>query len=63
MANLQFFKQDKFSACYALAKEFKIADKVLIKVLHLNNLIEEKEKSHRPKDNMDAVELKKLYRI
>ena len=63
MADLQFFKQDKFKECYHASKDFKIADDVSVKVLQLITLIEEKEKSTRPKDNLDAGTLKKLYRL
>lgn len=63
MADLQFFKHDKFKECYEAATEFKIAEDVTVKVVQLNTLIEEKEKSTRPKDQIDATTLKKLYRL
>jgi hypothetical protein len=62
MADLQFFKQDKFEECFKASKNFNITEDITIKVLQLNTLIEEKEKSNRPKDNLDADTLKKLYR-
>ncbi len=63
MADLQFFKQNNFKACYDASKDFRISEDVSLKVLQLNTLIEEKEKSNRPKDNIDAETLKKLYRL
>ncbi|MBL7933785.1 MAG: hypothetical protein JNL60_17915 [Bacteroidia bacterium] len=63
MADLQFFKKDKFQQCYEFSTEFEISDDVLVKVIQLNTLIEEKEKSSRPKDKIDAETLKKLYNL
>ena len=63
MADLQFFKQDKFNDCNKLAKEFKLTENVSIKVLHLNTLIEEKENSNREKDKLDAKELKRINKL
>jgi len=61
MVDWQFFKQDKFIECYNLASEFNKAKNTNVKVLQINTLIEEKERSNRAKDNLDAQELKKLY--
>ncbi len=44
-----------------LTSEFNIAKNTNLKVLQINTLIEEKERSNRAKDNLDAQELKKLY--
>jgi hypothetical protein len=63
MSDLQFFKKENFNECYLKANTFHLAEEVLIKILHLNTLIEEKEKSKRAKDNLDAETLKKLYRL
>lgn len=62
MADLQFFKQDKFDECYKLANQFRITENLTIPVLQINTLIKEKEQSSRPKDKIDAEELKKIYR-
>ena len=63
MSDLQFFKKENFEECYHLAPEFNIFENIIVKVLHINTLIAEKEKSNRPKDNLDAQELKKLYQL
>ena len=63
MKDLQFFKQEKFKECYALSEAFYIEDEVPVNVLHLNKLIEEKEKSKRPRDLEDAYQLKKIRNI
>lgn len=60
MADLQYFKQNKFDECYTMAENFSLNEKVNLKILHINSLIEEKEKSNRPKDKDDAEQLKKL---
>ena len=54
---------ENFEECYHLAPEFNIFENIIVKVLHINTLIAEKEKSNRPKDNLDAQELKKLYQL
>ena len=63
MADLQFFKQNTFDECYKMATEFNLTEDTSVKVLHINTLITEKEKSNRPKDNLDAIELKKIYQL
>jgi hypothetical protein len=63
MADLQFFKKENFESCYENAKSFELTKELTIKILNLNTLIEEKEKSSRPKDKLDADTLKKLYRL
>ena len=62
MAELQFFKRENFEECFGNAGVFELAPNVKVKIIHLNTLIEEKEKSNRPKDKLDADTLKKLYR-
>ncbi len=62
MSDLQFFKRENFKTAYVDANLFSLND-ITIKVLHINALIQEKEKSGRAKDQMDAIELKKLYRL
>lgn len=63
MADLQFFKKENFEACYEISKSFGLAQHVDVPILHLNTLIEEKERSFRAKDKLDAETLKKLYRL
>ncbi len=60
MAALQFFKQEKFNECYSISKDWKIDGNTIVKVLHIINLIEEKEKSKRAKHNDDAIHLKEI---
>lgn len=62
MSDLQFFKQNRFEECYQLATKYKINEMIELPVLHINALIEEKEKSTRAKDSEDAEQLKKLHR-
>ena len=63
MSDLQSFKQKDFDECYKISQKHKLAENIEINVLHLNHLIKEKENSKRPKDNLDAETLKKLYRL
>lgn len=63
MSEMQFFKKENFEECYHMANNFKLATDVEIKVVHINTLISEKEQSKRPKDIIDAEQLKKFYRI
>ena len=62
MSDLQFFKQISFDECFSMAINAPLQDGTNVKVLHINTLISEKEQSKRPKDNLDAEELKKFYR-
>ena len=62
MSDLQFFKKENFKDCHAAAHNFDLTEDLTVKILHINALIEEKEKSNRAKDNLDADTLKKLYR-
>jgi len=61
MSDLQFFKKEKFNECFALAQSCHLAVDVVVKVLHVNTLIEEKSQSARLQDKVDADTLKKLY--
>lgn len=63
MSDLQFFKKENFDECYADSVIFNLSENVPIRIIHLNTLIAEKEKSARPKDNLDAQTLKKLYNL
>jgi hypothetical protein len=60
MSSLQFFSSENFNECYEKANTWMLDKKTSLKVLHINQLIAEKEQSKRPKDQDDAVELKKL---
>ena len=60
MSDLVVLKKEDFEACYRMAENFQLDEKILIKVLHINKLIEEKEKSKRIKDIDDAEQLRKL---
>jgi len=62
MADLQQFKQIDFNDCYKISVTHNLDEFNQLKVLHINHLITEKEKSERPKDKIDAEQLKKLYR-
>jgi predicted nucleotidyltransferase len=62
MSDLQFFKQNRFDECYQRADKFRLNDTIELAVLHINSLIEEKEKSSRPKDQEDASQLKKMHK-
>jgi hypothetical protein len=63
MSDMQFFKKENFKECFNISDDFDLAKNVKVKILHLNTLIEDKEKSSWPKDNLDADSLKKLYRL
>jgi hypothetical protein len=60
MSELQFFRKDNFNECYDISETLMLEEDCPVKVLHINKLIEEKEKSKRGKDNEDAVQLKKI---
>ena len=63
MSELQFFSAANFDECYELAETFALEENCNVKVLHINKLIEEKERSKRLKDQDDAAELKKIREI
>lgn len=62
MDELQFFKQENFNECYMSAEIFTV-ENIPVKVLHINKLIEEKKRSSRLKDQLDAQELQKILDI
>jgi hypothetical protein len=62
MSDLHFLKQNNFEDCFSLSDKFKITENAEITVLHINKLIEEKEKLNRAKDKEDIEQLKKLYK-
>jgi hypothetical protein len=57
MCELQFFKAEHFADSYEKAETFLLEDKIPLKIIHINRLIEEKKKSSRPKDRDDAEKL------
>lgn len=63
MSELQFFTQENFDECYEICEIFNLEENCPIKVLHINKLIEEKDKSNRSKDKEDAVQLKKIREL
>jgi hypothetical protein len=60
MSELQFFKKTDFSDSYEKAETVVLDNQIILKVLHINRLIEEKKKSSRAKDQDDALELEKI---
>lgn len=60
MSDLFFLKQNDFDNCAKISERFVIEENVEVPVLHINKLIEEKEKSQRSKDRIDTEELKKI---
>lgn len=63
MSDLQFFSQANFMECYEISDKYTLENNCAVNVLHLNKLIEEKEKGKRPKDLEDAVQLKKIREL
>ncbi len=63
MSDLQFFKQPTFEDCYNNSIEFELTETVFVKIIHISTLISEKEQSKRPKDTLDAEELKRLNNL
>lgn len=59
MTSLKGFDQIKFDECYKMAPTAQIDD-ISIKFLHINQLIEAKKASGRPKDLMDIEALEKI---
>lgn len=59
MADLVVLKQKDFKECFDIAHTLKTGE-LEIKILHINKLIAEKEKSTREKDREDVIQLKKL---
>ncbi|MBI2270335.1 MAG: hypothetical protein HYU69_08260 [Bacteroidetes bacterium] len=60
MADMVLLKQVDFAECYQLSESFSINETASVKVLHINKLIDEKERSDRSKDRDDAEKLRKL---
>jgi len=59
MTSLKGFEQNSFDDCAKIAPTAFIYD-IPIKFLHLNQLIEAKKSSARPKDLLDVIELEKI---
>jgi len=59
MTSLAGFSAEKFDACYQISPTAEIHT-VPVKFLHINQLIEAKKKSARPKDLIDVIELEKI---
>lgn len=59
MTSLKGLEQIKFDECYAIAP-VAIIENISVKFLHINQLIEAKKASGRPKDLMDVEELEKI---
>jgi len=59
MTSLKGFEQISFDECYKIAPE-AIIENIPVRFLHLNQLIEAKKASGRPKDLLDIEELEKL---
>lgn len=61
MDGLQSFTPETFDECYETA-DTVLVNNTPVKVLHINRLIEEKKKSPRLKDQLDAEQLEKIIR-
>ncbi len=59
MTDLSGFPKVRFEECYKLANEAVIGE-IKIKFLHINQLIEAKKASGRPKDLLDVEELEMI---
>lgn len=59
MTFLKGFDQGKFDECYQISPT-AIMENIPIKFLHINQLIEAKKASNRPKDIVDIIELEKI---
>lgn len=62
MTSLKGLEQDSFDDCYLIAPTANIFE-IPIKFLHINNLIEAKKASARPKDLLDIIELEKIRKL
>jgi predicted nucleotidyltransferase len=60
MAELTKFGKGDFETCYNMSEDWQPIEGFHVKILHLNQLIEEKEKNARPKDLEDALQLKQI---
>ncbi|MBK7311978.1 MAG: hypothetical protein IPI93_14675 [Sphingobacteriaceae bacterium] len=59
MTDLSGFAKVRFDECYKLANEANIGE-IKIRFLHINQLIEAKKASGRPKDLLDVEELENI---
>jgi hypothetical protein len=59
MTNLKAFSAFDFDKCYERAKSGEFKD-IHFKVVHMNDLLKEKEALNRPKDQADIIHLKEL---
>lgn len=59
MTQIKGFTKEKFEECYSLSNEASF-ENVNIRFLHINQLIEAKKASGRPKDLLDVEELEKI---
>lgn len=62
MTSLKGFDQIKFDECYKISPT-AIIEEIPVKFLHINQLIEAKKSSGRPKDLIDIEELEKIKSI
>jgi len=62
MTSLKGFDQIKFDECYDIAPT-AIIEEIPVKFLHINQLIEAKKSSGRPKDLIDIEELEKIKNL
>ncbi len=60
MADLTGFAQADFASCYDKSIDWEPVEGIHVKVLHINQLIHEKEINNRLKDKDDAEQLKKI---
>ncbi|MDP5139840.1 MAG: hypothetical protein NWP83_05135 [Spirosomaceae bacterium] len=59
MTYIQGFEQAQFDECLSYASIAKIKD-VEVPFLHINQLIEAKKATNRPKDQIDVIELERI---
>ncbi len=59
MGSILGFEKEDFDGCYKLSIVSEV-DGVPLRFLHLNHLLKSKSGSHRPKDQLDAEQLKRL---
>lgn len=60
MSSLQQFGQEDFDKAFKNASHYKLSDNIYIKIISYSELLFEKTKSLRDKDNLDAEELNNL---
>lgn len=59
MTFIKGFEKDTFDKCYKLAP-IALMYEIPVKFLHINQLIQAKKASARPKDRLDVIELEKI---